>query len=90
MATVRFKSSPWLQGNEKKNKGEVKMKLSTAKAMVKRINDRYGEDTASLYENYSGRCMYGSETTGVVLPGWAISKRNKHMVDNMGRDMIIY
>lgn len=68
----------------------LKMKLATAKAMVKRINERDGEGTARLYENYSGRCMYGSTTTGVVLPGWAIPKRNKHRVDNMGLDMILY
>lgn len=66
------------------------MKLATAKAMVKRVNEREGDEVASLYEGYSGRCMYGETTAGVVLPGWAVPKSTKHRRDSMGLDMILY
>ncbi|HUX16827.1 MAG TPA: hypothetical protein VMW52_10170 [Phycisphaerae bacterium] len=66
------------------------MKLSTAKAMVRRINKREGEGVASLYEGYSGRYMYGDKTEGVVAPFWALPENSKYRRDNMGMDMIIY
>jgi len=66
------------------------MKLATAKAMVKRINKREGEEVASLREDYSGRGMFGNTTAAVVLPGYLIPKRNIHKVDNMGLDMVLY
>lgn len=71
------------------------MKLATAKAIVKRLNknDEEGQrPTASLYENYSGRGMFGATTAGVVLPGWAITgqMKSKYRSDNLGLDMIIY
>lgn len=68
------------------------MKLSTARSLARRINDRNGEGTATVYERYSGRCMYGAETAGVVAPHWAFSPQTlkKHARDSMGRDMIVY
>lgn len=66
------------------------MELKTAKAMVKRINKREGEDVAHVYEDYSGRCMYGRTTAGVVAPSWALPKTKKYSVDSMGNNMIIY
>lgn len=71
------------------------MELSTAKSIVKRLNKDIpdGEKkVAKLYEGYSGRGMFGTKTSAVVLPGWAISDsmRKKYRVDNMGLDMVIY
>jgi hypothetical protein len=66
------------------------MEMKEAKAMVRRINKREGEDTAHIYEDYSGRFMYGQKTTGVVAPSWALPKTKKYSMDNMGFDMIIY
>lgn len=68
------------------------MKLETAKAIVKRINKKEGEEVARLYENYSGRGMFGNTTTGVVAPGWAIHQidLNKYQIDNLGMQTIIY
>jgi hypothetical protein len=66
------------------------MKLSTAKAMVKRINNREGEVVASLREDYSGRYMFGEKTAAVVLPAHCIPKRNIHKMDHMGLSMILY
>ena len=70
------------------------MELATAKRIVKRINgpDSDGKIIARLYEDYSGRGMFGAKTTGVVLPGYHITEqmRKKYRLDNMGLDMIIY
>lgn len=68
------------------------MKIETAKSMAKRINASQGTGTATVYERYSGRCMYGQETAGVVAPHWAFSKAtlNKYRRDSMGLDMIVY
>ena len=68
------------------------MKLSTAKGMARRINARCGEGTATVYERYSGRCMYGAEAAGVVAPHWAFAPATlkKYARDSMGRDMIVY
>ena len=66
------------------------MKLETAKAIVKRINKKEGEEVARLYENYSGRGMFGRKTTGVVAPSLALPNSKKYSIDNMGLDMIIY
>jgi len=66
------------------------MELKAAKAMVKRINKKEGEEVAYLHENYSGRFMFGKTTTGVVAPLWAFPHHTKYSIDNMGWDMIIY
>lgn len=71
------------------------MELATAKRIVKRLNannEPGQKPTAALYEGYSGRAMYGSKTTAVVLPGYMISDamRKKYRVDNLGLDMVIY
>lgn len=66
------------------------MELKTAKAMVKRINRKEGEEVAYLHEGYSGRFMFGKKTTGVVVPRWAIPNSIKYSIDNMGLQMIIY
>lgn len=66
------------------------MTKAQARAMVKRINAKEGDGVAKLYEGYSGRCMYGEQTFGVELPGWAIPRGCKHRQDNMGLDMIVY
>jgi len=66
------------------------MELKQAKAMVARINKKEGEVVASLYEDYSGRGMFGERTTGVVMPGHCMPKKTKFRTDNMGLDMIVY
>ena len=66
------------------------MELKQAKAMVTRINKKEGEVVASLYENYSGRGMFGERTTGVVMPDHCMPKKTKFRTDNMGLDMIVY
>lgn len=73
------------------------MELATAKRMVTRLNkdrepDSRGRLPVKIYEGYSGRGMFGSTTTAVVLPGYMISDamRKKYRVDNMGLDMVIY
>lgn len=43
------------------------MELELAKKLVELLEDS-GEE-ASLYEEYSGRCMYGRTTAGVVCHG---------------------
>ncbi len=56
---------------------------------------------ASVYENYSGRCMYGATCTGIVCDdliavGHAAGKAKVKMADrpkrhdNLGLSMIIY
>jgi hypothetical protein len=71
-------------------KGGMEMELKAAKAMVKRINKKEGEEVAYLHENYYGRFMFGKKTTGVVAPSWALPNSKKYSIDNMGLDMIIY
>lgn len=66
------------------------MEAKKAKAMVKRINGREGEGVASVYEGYSGRGMYGSQTTGVVLPPLCVPKNWKGSRDSLGFDVILY
>ena len=66
------------------------MTVKQAKALARRVNKRYGESVAKLYDGYSGRGMYGAETTGVVLPSWAVSNGHKWAQDNMGKDTILY
>jgi len=63
-----------------------------ATKMVKRINASAGEDVARVYEGYSGRCMYGDTTTGVVAPDWALPKgaSKRWRQDSMGLGTIIY
>jgi hypothetical protein len=66
------------------------METKKAKAMVKRINDRNGDEVARLFENYSGRGMYGRTTTAVTLPSWAIPRTWKGSRDSLGLESIIY
>lgn len=68
------------------------MELATAKRIVTRLNKDCDRPRASVYVGYSGRGMFGAETSGVVLPGYCITEtmRKKYRVDNMGLDMIIY
>ena len=66
------------------------MELKQAKAMVARINKKEGEVVASLYEDYSGRGMFGETTTGVDMPPRCVPKGTKFRTDNMGLDMIVY
>jgi len=73
------------------------MKLEHAQAIVNHIKNEFGEE-ASVYINYSGRCMFGKMTTGVVAGsigtieraigalGLDINSRS----DNMGLDYIVY
>lgn len=42
------------------------MNRDTAELIVEALHN-YGEDEAELYEDYSGRGMYGRNTTGVVV-----------------------
>ena len=72
------------------------MKLEHAEQIVEHIEGEGGE--ASLYEDYSGRGMYGSTTAGVVadsassvaraLAALGITERLRH--DSMGLDIIVY
>lgn len=67
------------------------MKLATAKAMVKRLNERFGEEVAKLRPDYSGRYMFGLTTTGVVIKAGFVPQRiNNHRIDHMGLDYILY
>jgi hypothetical protein len=45
------------------------MKIETAKAIVAAAEE-IGLDSVRLYEDYSGRGMYGRTTTGVVADSW--------------------
>ena len=73
------------------------MELKTAKSIVTRLNkglepNARGRLPVTLYEDYSGRGMFGTKTSAVVLPGYMITDqmRKKYRVDNMGLDMVIY
>jgi hypothetical protein len=66
------------------------METAKAKAMVRRVNEKNGEGVARLFEGYSGRGMYGTTTTGVTLPSWAIPPRFKGSRDSLGSDVILY
>jgi hypothetical protein len=52
------------------------------------------EDEISLYEDYSGRGMYGSTTIGIVGPRWVLedlmSDPEEFRWDSMGLDQIAY
>jgi len=62
------------------------MTKAQAKRVIKRIEDKGGE--ARIYEGYSGRGMYGRNTTGVVVG--SIPKNCKWRTDNLGLDYILY
>jgi hypothetical protein len=61
------------------------MDKATAKRIAKKVD-------GGVYEDYSGRCMYGETTYGVVLKGYDITPqmRKRYRLDNMGLDYIIY
>lgn len=75
------------------------MTLTQAQEIVKILNDDGVE--AEVYENYSGRCMYGATCTGIVCDdpiavGMAAVKagvdggsRPKRQ-DHLGKSLIIY
>jgi len=63
---------------------------------MKEIVEKLGEDY-SVYENYSGRFMFGKKCLGIVGPNVeaiksAASKKGfkRASIDNMGLNMIIY
>lgn len=58
--------------------------------MVRRINKREGEIVAKIYRRYSGRFMFGKQTSGVVLHMRYVPKSKKYQMDYMGLDVIIY
>jgi hypothetical protein len=72
------------------------MKLEHAEAIVEFLQDQ-GEE-ASVYENYSGRCMFGASTAGVVGPSvpdivhamGALGIDDSRRSDSMGLDCIVY
>lgn len=65
------------------------MKLSTARALARRVREAGGE--ATVYEGYSGRGMFGEKTTGVVMDRYSAQRfGRKHARDNMGLDVIVY
>lgn len=68
------------------------MDIKKAKAMVRRMNKEYGREVATLYENYSGRGMFGAMTTGVVVVRGAEPKgfKKHYHYDAMGLDTILY
>ena len=74
------------------------MKLEHAKKIVEHLQNEFGEDDARVYENYSGRCMFGRTTAGVVASSVGIIRqamgelklRFSVSQDNMGLDYIVY
>ena len=72
------------------------MELKNAKAIVDNLTN-LGID-ASLYENYSGRGMYGRTTAGVVVSSVGSVETAMKMLDiddrcrtdSMGLDVIVY
>jgi len=68
------------------------MTREQAKRIIRRVNQRDGEGAATLYENYSGRGMFGQTTCGVVLSSYAVTEldKKKFRRDSMGKDVILY
>lgn len=66
------------------------MKEETAKAMVERFNKVDGKKIAALYDNYSGKRMKGTVTTGVVIPTWARPDKTMFKVAELGKKIILY
>lgn len=72
------------------------MQLENAKKIVAALEDIGTE--ARLYENYSGRCMYGKFTHGVVVGSVGsvetvmklLDIEDSCRTDSMGRDIICY
>jgi hypothetical protein len=72
------------------------MKLENAQAIVEFLEDQ--GDEASVYEDYSGRGMYGRTTAGVVASEvsdvtYAMGRlgiEDSRNSDSMGRDVIVY
>ena len=62
------------------------MTKTQAKRVIKRLENKGGE--ARIYEGYSGRCMYGRQTFGVVTDH--IPRPCKWRTDNLGLDYILY
>lgn len=73
------------------------MKLEHAKKIVEHIENEFGEE-ARLYEKYSGRCMFGKTTAGVVARSTEVIHRAmgelrircRTSQDNMGLSYIVY
>ena len=56
------------------------MRRELAEKLVELINNY---DSAEIYDEYSGRCMYGKTTVGVVLPeGIGISNVLAMVIEN--------
>lgn len=67
------------------------MTKGQATKLINRLREQGHE--AEVYEEYSGRCMYGQTTTGVVTdahPTNTLGSRSKHRWDNLGLRYIIY
>ena len=72
------------------------MKLENAQKIVSSL-ERIGVE-ASLYENYSGRGMFGTATTGIVVGSAGSVETTMKMLgiedscrtDSMGLDVIVY
>lgn len=73
------------------------MNLEHAKRIAEHITNAFDEE-ASVYENYSGRGMFGATTSGVVAGSTKIihqamgelKLRFSTSQDNMGLDYIVY
>lgn len=72
------------------------MKLTHAQQIVAFLTES-GEE-ATLYEDYSGRCMYGRKTTGIVTSSVGdvahamaqLGIDDSRRSDSMGLDYIVY
>ncbi len=66
------------------------MTPAQAKSLVRRIKQSGGD--ARIYEDYSGRFMYGEKTTGVVIGRYSFYdfKKSKYRSDSLGFDTIVY
>ncbi len=69
-----------------------KTSLQKAQEIVEKLGDGY-----SVYEKYSGRCMFGDTCLGIVGPNssliiYATKRRGfkNHRTDNMGMNYIVY
>lgn len=64
------------------------MTKDQAKGIIRRLKAK-GEEPR-IYENYSGRFMYGEKTCGVVIGRYSSYQNKKFRSDNLGLDTIIY
>jgi len=63
------------------------MDLKQAKSFIQRYN-KQNDKPAKLYEDYSGKNMFGRKTYGVIVKNMPI--KSKFRVDNLGMNYIIY